>query len=150
MATRSISSTPATRSTIMRAIRGKDTKPELAVRSLLHAQGYRYRVHGSELPGTPDIVFPGRKKVIFVHGCFWHRHDCQSGKKQVKANIEYWGLKFARNVERDAINRETLAKMGWDVLTLWECELVDVRAIAVTLADFLGPVKLGKRMARSV
>ncbi|MFT0172789.1 very short patch repair endonuclease [Paraburkholderia mimosarum] len=150
MATRSISSTPATRSTIMRAIRGKDTKPELAVRSMLHAQGYRYRVHCSELPGTPDIVLPGRKKVIFVHGCFWHRHDCQFGKKQVKTNVEYWGPKLARNVERDAINNKALAGMGWVVLTVWECQLDDMPAVAAALADFLGPAKLGKRRAKEV
>ncbi len=134
----------------MRAIRGKDTKPEMKVRSLLHARGYRYRVHCRDVPGTPDIVLSSRRKVIFVNGCFWHRHDCQLGKKQVKTNVEYWETKFARVVERDAVNAEALAKMGWDVLTVWECQLDDIPAIAIALADFLGPTKLANGRSRKV
>src|SRR5690348_17020639 len=93
----------------MRRIRKKDTKPELAVRRMAHAMGYRYRLHRRHLPGTPDLVFPARSKVIFVHGCFWHQHDCRLGNKKPSANIGYWHPKLSRNVQRDAENRSRLA-----------------------------------------
>jgi len=105
----------------MRAVRSKDTRPELIVRRWLHSQGYRYRLHRKDLPGTPDIVFPARKKVIFVHGCFWHGHDCARGDRQPKTNSEYWSRKIERNVARDLEHREALAGLGWKVLTVWEC-----------------------------
>jgi DNA mismatch endonuclease (patch repair protein) len=96
--------TPDDRSRVMRAVKGKDTKPEMIVRRMAHALGYRYRLHRTDLPGSPDLVFAGRQKVIFVHGCFWHGHDCARGSRQPKTNAEYWRAKIARNVTRDAAN----------------------------------------------
>jgi len=97
------------RSDIMRAVKSKDTTPEMVVRRLIHGIGYRYRLHGKELPGKPDLVFAGRRKVIFVDGCFWHGHDCKRGARQPKANGDYWKPKIARNVQRDADNLVALA-----------------------------------------
>jgi DNA mismatch endonuclease, patch repair protein len=107
----------------MRRIKKKDTKPEIAVRRLLHGLGYRFRLHRNDLPGTPDIVFPARKKVILVHGCFWHQHACSLGRKQPKTNQLYWGPKLARNVERDREARKALRAMGWQALVVWECQV---------------------------
>ena len=104
-------------------VRSKDTKPEVVVRKMLHAQGYRYRLHRSDLPGSPDLVFPARKKIIFVNGCFWHGHSCKNGARMPKKNTEYWEPKIARNVERDSTNLRELTSLGWEVLTVWECEL---------------------------
>src|SRR5258708_4764953 len=109
----------------MRRIRKKDTKPELVVRRLSYGLGYHYRLHRRDLPGTPDLVFPRLRKVIFVNGCFWHQHSCRLGAKQPSANPEYWGPKLARNVERDAAAKRQLAAMGWEVLTVWECQTTD-------------------------
>lgn len=109
------------RSLVMSRIKGRDTKPELAVRSLLHAMGYRFRLCRKDLPGRPDIVLPRRKAVIFVHGCFWHRHDCKSGNREPKSNLDYWLPKFERTKRRDAENRAKLLEQGWKVLTVWEC-----------------------------
>jgi DNA mismatch endonuclease, patch repair protein len=122
----------------MRRIRKKDTKPELAVRRLIYAMGYRYRLHRRNLPGTPDIVFPSRKKVIFVHGCFWHQHRCALGSKQPKANRQYWLPKLARNCDRDATAERALIALGWAVLVIWECEARDVASIADRIRRFLG------------
>jgi DNA mismatch endonuclease, patch repair protein len=122
----------------MRTIRKKDTKPELAVRRLAHAMGYRYRLHRRDLPGTPDLVFPGRRKVIFVHGCFWHRHDCPLGSKKPSANPEYWHPKLARNTERDRESQRLLTASGWQHLVVWECEIGDTVALAARIRDFLG------------
>ena len=133
--------TPAQRSVNMSKIRSGNTKPEMAVRRLLHAQGYRYRVHRKELPGKPDIVFKRRRKVIFVHGCFWHQHaakSCLDGRRP-KSNTTYWHSKLARNVERDALHRDELTKNGWDILVVWECEARDVHALLKRLRNFLGP-----------
>ena len=105
------------------AVRSKNTKPEMAIRRMLHAAGYRYRLHRSDLPGTPDLVFPSRKKVIFVNGCFWHGHSCEKGSRQPKSNADYWIPKIARNVERDAENLAELNALGWQAMTVWECEL---------------------------
>ena len=115
----------AVRSAKMRAIRSKDMKPELAVRRLVHSMGYRYRLHRHDLPGRPDMVFPGRHKVIFVHGCFWHQHQKRECKlaHQPKSNLKYWGPKLRRNQERDAAHRTRLAELGWDMLVIWECEV---------------------------
>jgi DNA mismatch endonuclease, patch repair protein len=107
----------------MQAVKGKDTAPELLVRRLLHAQGYRYRLHNAKLPGRPDLVFAGRKKVIFINGCFWHGHDCTRGSRIPKTNREYWTAKVARNRTRDIACRKALESAGWRVLVLWECEL---------------------------
>jgi DNA mismatch endonuclease (patch repair protein) len=110
------------RSDRMRRIRKTDTKPELAVRRLAHGMGFRFRLHRRDLPGTPDLVFLRLRKVIFVHGCFWHQHDCRLGSKQPTANPEYWLPKLARNVERDKLARQRLSDEGWDVLVIWECQ----------------------------
>lgn len=124
------------RSAVMRRVKGKDTRPEMQVRRLLHAAGYRYRLHRRDLPGTPDLAFPGRRKAIFVHGCFWHGHDCRRGARQPKTNAEYWRAKIARNRERDAQNRAALAGLGWGSLTVWECELKQ-DGLLTRLEDFL-------------
>ena len=122
----------------MRRIRKADTKPELFVRRLAHALGYRYRIHRKDLPGTPDLVFPGRKKVIFVHGCFWHQHEGYRLQSQPRSRHDYWVPKLKRNVERDAQNLAALAELGWEMLVIWECETKDRLALAARLASFLG------------
>ena len=111
------------RSALMASIRGKDTRPEMTVRRLVHRLGYRYRLHRRDLPGSPDLVFPSRRRVIFVHGCFWHRHDCPLGKKTPRVRPEYWLPKLARNHERDIAVRDRLCQLGWETLVIWECEL---------------------------
>jgi DNA mismatch endonuclease (patch repair protein) len=115
--------TPQQRSAVMRAVRGADTKPEMIVRRLVHALGYRYRLHVRALPGAPDLVFPSRKKVIFVHGCFWHRHRCEAGRSMPASKVEYWQAKFAANERRDRRHRRQLQTLGWRVLVLWECQI---------------------------
>jgi DNA mismatch endonuclease (patch repair protein) len=116
---------PEERSRMMRAIRSKDMKPELAVRRLVYRMGYRYRLHRHSLPGRPDIVFPGRRKVIFVHGCFWHQH--QNGRCKLahipRSNLDYWNAKLERNKKRDVANCEALRLAGWDTFIVWECEI---------------------------
>lgn len=114
---------PKKRSEVMRAVKGKDTKPELALRKALHRLGYRYRLNVRELPGKPDLVFPGRRTVIFVHGCFWHGHGCKRGRRVPKTNRAYWEDKIARNRARDRKNVAALKALGWRVITIWECEL---------------------------
>jgi DNA mismatch endonuclease (patch repair protein) len=106
----------------MAAIRGKNTKPEMRVRSLLHRMGYRFRLHRKDLPGRPDIVLPKLHTVIFVHGCFWHCHSCRWGSVVPKTRPEFWSAKRGGNVERDLKNRAALEAAGWKVLTVWECE----------------------------
>ena len=107
----------------MRAVKSKDTKPEIALRKALFALGLRYRLNVKELPGKPDLVFPKHKTVIFVHGCFWHGHRCKRGARAPKSNAEYWSAKIARNKARDKKNAAALKKLGWRVVTVWECEL---------------------------
>ncbi len=124
------------RSAVMRAVKGKDTKPELKVRKLLFAQGYRYRLH-SDLPGKPDIVLAKHRAAIFVHGCFWHGHDCMRGSRKPKANAEYWSAKIARNVARDQRVLKELKTQDWRTLTLWECELKNEAALSRRLSRFL-------------
>ncbi len=114
---------PAERSKRMSRIRGKDTKPELALRSALHGLGLRYRLHDRSLPGEPDLVFRRRKTVVFVHGCFWHRHQGCPIATTPKSNTDFWLEKFTRNVRRDADNRRALEATGWRVLIAWECQL---------------------------
>jgi DNA mismatch endonuclease (patch repair protein) len=117
--------TPERRSANMRQIKSKGMKPEMAVRRLVHALGYRFRLHRRDLPGSPDLVFPGRRKVIFVHGCFWHQHPdaaCRDARPP-RSNNGYWGPKLARNQERDACAVNELKALGWDVLVLWECHI---------------------------
>lgn len=124
----------------MRAIRGKDTKPELAVRSLVHKLGYRFRLHRADLPGKPDLVFPARFKVIFVHGCFWHSHGCKSGLIP-NSNRDFWLPKLSRNRSRDGRNLEALKQQGWKALVIWQCELRDPRALRLKVKRFLGTRK---------
>ncbi|MCH8490454.1 MAG: DNA mismatch endonuclease Vsr [Oceanicaulis sp.] len=131
--------TPAQRSAVMAAVKGRGTKPEMIVRRLAHALGYRFRLHRKDLPGKPDLVFPGRRAVIFVHGCFWHGHDCARGARQPKQNAAYWSAKIARNKARDAANATALADAGWRVLTVWECQMKDRAVLAARLQGFLGP-----------
>ncbi|MGI6457139.1 MAG: very short patch repair endonuclease [bacterium] len=107
----------------MSAIKGKNTKPEMAVRRMLHSLGYRYRLHVPSLPGKPDLVFSRRKKVIFVHGCFWHRHNCKLGKPVPKTNSDFWMDKLMENRKRDKKHYMNLKSMGWDVLVVWECNV---------------------------
>lgn len=121
----------------MRRIRKTDTKPEWVVRRLLHGMGYRYRLHCANLPGTPDIVFPGRRKIIFVHGCFWHQHDCKLGQKKPSANPDYWHPKLARNIRRDSEHREHLKVLGWNVLVIWECQTRDPGNLPPIVQAFL-------------
>jgi len=130
----------------MALIKSKDTNPELTVRRLVHAMGYRYRLHKKELPGKPDLVFAGRRKVIYVHGCYWHCHlhydpTCRRARP-AKSNLDYWGPKLARNIARDKVNIERLQATGWDVLVLWECRLKDRDNLMELIFDFLGPPSL--------
>lgn len=125
------------RSENMRAIRSKDMLPELAVRRLVHKAGYRYRLHRSGLPGKPDLVFGGRRKVIFVHGCFWHAHGCKSGHIP-KSNVDYWVPKLRRNQARDEKNLAALAAGGWKSLVVWECEVKDPLSVCGRIKRFLG------------
>lgn len=132
---------PEDRSRNMAAIRSKGMKPERIVRSLVHRMGYRYRLHRKGLPGKPDLVFGPRRKVIFVHGCFWHQHDdpaCKIARKP-KSNQGYWDEKLARNVARDKRNQAGLEAQGWSVLIIWECETKDVEALKGSLQRFLSP-----------
>lgn len=131
--------TPGQRSAVMAAVKGRGTRPEMIVRRLAHALGYRYRLHRKDLPGNPDLVFAGRGAVIFVHGCFWHGHDCPRGARQPKQNAAYWTAKIARNRARDAASEAALAQAGWRVLTVWECQMKDTGALAGRLKAFLGP-----------
>jgi DNA mismatch endonuclease (patch repair protein) len=125
------------RSENMRAIRSKDTTPEITVRSLVHGLGYRFRLHRKDLPGTPDLVFPVRRKVIFVNGCFWHSHACKVGLIP-KTNREFWLPKLRRNKARDKKNLKALMQQGWDPLVIWQCELEDSGALRRRVKRFLG------------
>jgi DNA mismatch endonuclease (patch repair protein) len=121
----------------MARIRKTDTKPEMIVRRMVHAMGYRYRLHDQRLPGNPDIVLERHRKVILVHGCFWHRHDCTDGRKLPRSKPEYWGPKLARNQQRDVASTARLREMGWDVLVVWECELVRPDVLESILSSWL-------------
>ena len=121
--------TPRRRSEIMSNIRAKGMKPEMAVRRMVHAMGYRYRLHRRDLPGKPDLAFPARRKVIFVHGCFWHQHGdtaCRIARRP-KSNQDYWLPKLERTVARDSEHLVQLAELGWDVLVIWECQVKESR-----------------------
>jgi len=130
------------RSWNMSRIRGKNTKPELLVRRLIHAAGYRYRLHGraagATLPGKPDLVFAGRRKVIFVNGCFWYSHTCKTGQTAPKTNAAFWEAKRTRTRQRDAAQAAALAELGWDVLVVWECELKDISRAGTAPRRFPG------------
>lgn len=129
--------TKAQRSRNMARIRAKDTKPELIVRSLVHRMGYRFRLHRRDLPGTPDLVFPRLKAVIFVNGCFWHRHSCANGKVVPRTRREFWVEKFAQNRHRDLRNRRKLSIQGWRVLELWECQMQPRAGLSKVIHRFL-------------
>ena len=133
----SVKETRAQRSAIMRAVKGRDTSPEIAVRAMLRKFAPGYRLHRKDIPGNPDIAFIGRKRAIFVHGCFWHGHDCPRGARLPKANADYWRTKIAKNVARDAAHQTALAAQGWRALIIWECELKDRAAVEKKLRGFL-------------
>ncbi|WP_271627831.1 very short patch repair endonuclease [Bradyrhizobium sp. CCBAU 11445] len=128
---------PARRSEMMGRIRGKGTKPELVVRSSAHRLGFRFRLHAKTLPGSPDLVFPGRKIALFVHGCFWHRHPGCRHCYVPKSNIQFWREKFKKNVLRDERVRRGLEEMGWRVAVIWECETADPDALRKRLKRLL-------------
>jgi DNA mismatch endonuclease (patch repair protein) len=125
------------RSQMMAAVRSKNTAPEMRVRRLVHSMGYRYRLHRRDLPGKPDLVFPARSKVIFVHGCFWHQHGCK-GSHLPKSNVSYWVPKLERNRARDAEHIKALRGKGWKCLVLWECKLADDAWLTRRIRKFLG------------
>lgn len=126
------------RSAIMRAIKGKNTAPELIVRRLVHGLGYRFRLHAKNLPGQPDLVFPGRKRIIFVHGCFWHQHEGCARSKIPETNRDFWERKLLDNVHRDVRIQNALRALGWHVLVIWACELRNRLDLSVKLINFLG------------
>lgn len=125
------------RSEIMSRVRSKDTGPEWLVRRLVHGMGYRYRLHRRDLPGTPDLVFPGRGKVIFVNGCFWHGHKCALGRRTPKSRRDFWVPKIEGNRRRDARKTSALRRMGWEVLTVWECQLTALERLEKKIRRFL-------------
>ena len=127
---------PEERSRIMSHVKGRDTTPEKRVRSLLHSMGYRFRLQRADLPGKPDIVLPKFKTVIFVNGCFWHRHPGCKRATLPKSNAEFWRQKLEKNVARDLRNIQTLKDLGWYVLIIWECELKDTMTLQARLSDF--------------
>jgi DNA mismatch endonuclease (patch repair protein) len=127
----------AQRSAVMRRVKSRDTTPELKVRAALTKLGARYRLHRKDLPGSPDLVMPGRRLALFVHGCFWHGHDCARGARVPKQNRDYWTAKVARNRARDVSARDALQALGWHVETLWECELKDSEALDQRLRNLL-------------
>ena len=127
---------PERRSRLMRAVKRKDTSPELQVRSLLHKLGYRFRLHRKDLPGTPDIVLPGRKAAILVHGCFWHAHGCKIGQAP-KTKLDFWQPKLDANRARDKRKLCELKAAGWRALVVWQCELRDTKTLTARLTEFL-------------
>lgn len=132
--------TPEERSKRMSLVRSKDTKPEMIVRRLVHGFGYRYRLHVKDLPGRPDMVFPSRRAVIFVHGCFWHQHPDPACKlaRQPKSRMDFWRPKLLSNRVRDERNIESLTSLGWRVLSVWECEVRDQERLREKVVGFLG------------
>ena len=132
--------TPRERSERMSRVRGKDTKPELTVRRLVHGMGYRYRLHRRDLPGIPDLVFQRRKKVLFIHGCYWHRHPDPQCKlaRLPKSRLDFWKPKLEANRQRDLSNTHELSRLGWKILVVWECEIGDKEQLENKLRLFLG------------
>lgn len=129
--------TPDERSERMGRIRAKDTKPELAVRKLVHAMGFRYRLHRRDLPGRPDLAFPGRRKVIFVHGCFWHLHEDCRQYRYPQSRLEFWGPKLEENRRRDHDAQKSLDKLGWKSLVIWECQIRNRPELEAKIRNFL-------------
>lgn len=130
--------TRAERSALMASIRKTDTRPELSVRRVAHSMGYRYRLHRRDLPGTPDLTFPKWRKVIQVHGCFWHQHNCRLGRRRPTTNLDYWSPKLERNKIRDRKNRAKLRRMGWDTLVIWECQVGNLEFVRTRIRKFFG------------
>ena len=130
--------TPEQRISCMRAVTGKNTGPEMRVRRLAHSMGYRYALHVRKLAGKPDLVFVSRRRIIFVHGCFWHRHNCNHGRIAPASNTDYWNDKLERNAGRDKENIKSLRKEGWKVLVIWECWTRDPDSLRRRLSAFLG------------
>ncbi len=128
---------PERRSQIMGRVTSKHTRPELAVRKLLHGLGYRFRLHRKDLPGKPDLVLPKWRVVVLVHGCFWHRHPGCPNTRTPKSRLDFWTTKFDENVRRDEVAHERLQTLGWRVLTVWECELKDMPALAARVKTFI-------------
>lgn len=126
------------RSEVMKRVASKNTTPEMAVRKLVHGLGFRYSLHRSDLPGKPDLVLNSRRKVILVHGCFWHGHTCRSGRNQPASNIEYWRPKLERTRVRDRSSIRKLRRLGWSVAVVWECQVGDAGALSLRLSRFLG------------
>lgn len=129
--------TPERRSANMRAVRAKDTAPEMIVRRLIHGLGYRYRLHSSKLPGRPDLVLRRHRTAIFVHGCFWHGHEGCARARRPKANADFWAGKLARNAERDAQQIASLEARGWRVMVIWQCETKDLPSLEARIRDQL-------------
>jgi DNA mismatch endonuclease, patch repair protein len=121
----------------MSLVRSKDTKPELLVRRLAHGMGFRYRLHDASLPGKPDLVFASRRRVIFVHGCFWHRHGTCKNTRWPKSRLDFWKPKLEKNHARDQANRKALRKLGWRVLVVWECQIGNVERLSRRIREFL-------------
>lgn len=128
---------PKERSKRMSLIRGKDSSPELKLRRLVHGMGFRYRLHVKDLPGKPDLVFPSRRAVIFMHGCFWHRHPGCKLARMPKSKLDFWRPKLEGNRERDLQNQEMLKKSGWRVLVIWECEMANIENVSNKVQEFL-------------
>lgn len=128
---------PAARRANMQAIKSANTAPEMVVRKLVHGMGFRYRLHVKKLPGKPDLVFGPLRKIIFVHGCFWHQHDgCKDGRRP-KTNLAYWEPKFSKNITRDVRVKAELARLGWNVLAIWACEIKDAAVLTDRIREFL-------------
>lgn len=125
--------TPEQRSSNMRAIRSRDTAPERRLRSILHRAGFRFRLSQHSLPGRPDIVMPRWRAIVFMHGCYWHGHGCSRGGTGAKSNQDYWGPKVVKTKERDRRNQSELEAMGWNVITVWECELSEPEAVRLSI-----------------
>jgi len=134
---------------MMSRVKGKNTKPEIAVRKWLHGQGFRFRLHRKDLPGKPDIALPKYKTVIFVHGCFWHRHHGCKRCITPSTNTEFWEEKFRKNVERDAKNREALETLGWKVIVIWECEIKNECLRKTRLEKVCSEIRIPSKLAES-
>lgn len=136
---------PEQRSAVMRAVKSNNTTPEIAVRRAAHALGLRFRLNRNDLPGKPDLVFPGRRTALFVHGCFWHGHSCPRGDRMPATNRDYWRAKIGRNVARDKASLSALKKLGWKPVVIWECETRDKAALARRILRKLGAIARPKR-----
>ncbi|MDP3492805.1 MAG: DNA mismatch endonuclease Vsr [Hyphomonadaceae bacterium] len=129
---------PEQRSAVMRAVKSRDTAPEMKVRRAAHALGLRFRLHRSDLPGKPDLVFPAKRTALFVHGCFWHGHDCPRGARMPQNNRDYWQAKISRNMARDKASLAALKKLGWTPRVIWECQTRDDAALSRLISRQVG------------